>query len=505
MGKRPLDFDENLVRKAPTFRKWLQLEDGEKLRYACRDFYKGSPDGEERLMRRIMIARRNNIKDHEQLKRARRSEVVQRLKRNSNVNFYESITLTQGENKKTSIDATGKTPNSVPNDKDILVNDEMDVEAIENTRTYKKWKLLEDGQQLRYNQDYQKGKFDQDTLLRRNIWRRMKYRRESKCLIAKMNKGNRNESLKRFLHHPLPQQNIAVLEGTTSEIKIDQRNTTQDARFLSQYPNMSRHANMNISEKLQNFRTHLGIRGGHQGISHHNPHHPLGQNSLMTSASTETINTRVGNSFRNLPSFAPRQLPIPEIVKKHQLYNSNINYDFSNNPAGVSLSVGLKAYTSNNDGRKSNKNGDGIVDIVFDNRQKIPLTLNKISEESYGGLSRTSIDTQLKNSNFYSIHDSKISGYSVVQKDQKRDRERLLRHLNVSTNSPSKVRDDYKGIGPPEVSLSNGRVCQEKTIYFPNLERNLKSSVSCIVDDDVLMEQNLRLVVEEALGPIHFS
>ena len=71
MGPRPPDFNEEVVRQAPTFLKWQALREGEKLRYACRDFIKGKKDDEERLMRRIMIARRNNLRDHELLKKAR--------------------------------------------------------------------------------------------------------------------------------------------------------------------------------------------------------------------------------------------------------------------------------------------------------------------------------------------------------------------------------------------------------------------------------------------------
>ena len=40
MGPRPPDFDEDLVRQAPTFQKWAALAPGETLRYACRDFVK---------------------------------------------------------------------------------------------------------------------------------------------------------------------------------------------------------------------------------------------------------------------------------------------------------------------------------------------------------------------------------------------------------------------------------------------------------------------------------
>jgi hypothetical protein len=71
MGARPRDFDEELVRRSPTYRKWECLAPGERLRYACREFLKGHGDDEERLMRRIMIARRNNVRDHDALKLAR--------------------------------------------------------------------------------------------------------------------------------------------------------------------------------------------------------------------------------------------------------------------------------------------------------------------------------------------------------------------------------------------------------------------------------------------------
>ena len=74
MKDRPPDFDEELVRKAPTFIKWQALQDGEPLTYACRTFVKGNANDEERLMRRIMIARRNNLKDHSVLKKARALE-----------------------------------------------------------------------------------------------------------------------------------------------------------------------------------------------------------------------------------------------------------------------------------------------------------------------------------------------------------------------------------------------------------------------------------------------
>jgi hypothetical protein len=72
MGPRPPDFNEASLKQSPTYIKWSALQDGEKLRYACREFIKGHEQDEERLLRRIMIARRNNIRDHETLKVARR-------------------------------------------------------------------------------------------------------------------------------------------------------------------------------------------------------------------------------------------------------------------------------------------------------------------------------------------------------------------------------------------------------------------------------------------------
>ena len=71
LGPRPADFDEDRIRTSPTFRRWLLTPPGSELVYACRTFTRGGVDDEERLMRRIMIARRNNLRDHDVLRRAR--------------------------------------------------------------------------------------------------------------------------------------------------------------------------------------------------------------------------------------------------------------------------------------------------------------------------------------------------------------------------------------------------------------------------------------------------
>ena len=144
MGPRPLDFDEESLKASPTYQRWLQLPIGGKLRYSCRDFVKGKDLDDERLLRRIMIARRNNLRDHDTLKKARQ---------------------TLAKPKRT--------------------DDEMDVEAVEATRSYRHWASLPEGTEFVYNQKYLKGKEGHDHLLRKNIWRRMRYRRENKHMLRR--------------------------------------------------------------------------------------------------------------------------------------------------------------------------------------------------------------------------------------------------------------------------------------------------------------------------------
>jgi regulator of RNase E activity RraB len=160
MGARPTDFDEDIVRQSPTYIKWQSMGEGEKLRYACRDFVRGHGDDDERLMRRIMIARRNNLRDHDTLKRAR-STTVESIKK--------------GKQRKV---GSGMS--------DHQVEVEMDIAAVESTRSYKAWQLLEEGKEFVYNQKYVKGKDGHDWLLRKNIWRRMRYRRENKKMVEKL-------------------------------------------------------------------------------------------------------------------------------------------------------------------------------------------------------------------------------------------------------------------------------------------------------------------------------
>eukprot|EP00571_Detonula_confervacea_P014112 CAMPEP_0172307212 /NCGR_PEP_ID=MMETSP1058-20130122/8112_1 /TAXON_ID=83371 /ORGANISM="Detonula confervacea, Strain CCMP 353" /LENGTH=333 /DNA_ID=CAMNT_0013019313 /DNA_START=141 /DNA_END=1142 /DNA_ORIENTATION=- len=213
MGPRPEDFNEELIRKAPTFQKWLKLEPGRELTYACRQFVKGGIDDEERLMRRIMIARRNNLKDHAVLKKARAIESVKRgvlpghagsmlqekgEETNDHVQEVESLEGNDDSQMMDDMPTVPPLPSNPsgtkrrrvagtlqPTDEEILM--EMDVPAVEATRSYRRWLALPEGTFFTYNQTYTKGKDDHDWLLKKNIWRRMRYRRENQIKVIEMN------------------------------------------------------------------------------------------------------------------------------------------------------------------------------------------------------------------------------------------------------------------------------------------------------------------------------
>lgn len=180
-----------MIRQSPTFVRWTLLERGEKLRYACREFVKGHGDDEERLMRRIMIARRNNIRDHETLKRARRQ------------------TRTSGSSSPIipiPVPVVVPVPRRPPSTfSDNVVEQEMDVPAVEATRSFRSWQSLPDGAEFVYNQKYIKGRDGHDWLLRKNIWRRMRYRRENKKMVERL-------KVKGELDHPT---NMVAHDGHT--------------------------------------------------------------------------------------------------------------------------------------------------------------------------------------------------------------------------------------------------------------------------------------------------
>ena len=214
MKDRPPDFDEELVRKAPTFIKWESLQEGEPLTYASRTFVKGHANDEERLMRRIMIARRNNLKDHSALKKARaleadrvRSEMgvvaTATNEPSSAVDTNDELKLLQHTASLESVLHLNTNPSGTkrrfipgklrPDDNEIKM--EMDIPAVEATRSYRKWLSLAEGEKMTYNQEYVKGDPEADWLLRKNIWRRMRYRRENVQKVREMQGDVMKESI----------------------------------------------------------------------------------------------------------------------------------------------------------------------------------------------------------------------------------------------------------------------------------------------------------------------
>lgn len=238
MGPRPRDFDAELVRRSPTFLKWENLSPGGKLRYACREFVKGQGDDEERLMRRIMIARRNNVRDHQALKWARRMQTSVLAKETktdpspsqNHPKEFVASSIKAEPDKEMEIGAASNNSNncrvrssrseteaiisrtthmlqgaqdSPPGRRsrrpttlisDEAIKEEMDVHAVEATRSYKSWLALPNGAVFLYNQKYIKGQECHDWLLKKNIWRRMRYRRENKKMVEQMLSRERTQS-----------------------------------------------------------------------------------------------------------------------------------------------------------------------------------------------------------------------------------------------------------------------------------------------------------------------
>mmetsp|Transcript_6629 Transcript_6629/g.10111 ORF Transcript_6629/g.10111 Transcript_6629/m.10111 type:complete len:313 (+) Transcript_6629:320-1258(+) len=245
MGPRPADFNEELVRKAPTFKNWEKLAPGERMKYACREFIKGEADDEERLMRRIMIARRNNLKDHAVIKKMRAAEANSRGVDVTELKKRRKVKRDMSKEDQEEVvqlpplppsNPSGTKPRRVagtiqPSDQEIL--HEMDVPAVEATRSYKKWQALPDGEKFVYNQTYEKGKKDHDWLLRKNIWRRMRYRRENKLKVERMRlvSGGDEESGAAVQVPTLPQINFKSSEEATSaqvETKMEDTTTRED-------------------------------------------------------------------------------------------------------------------------------------------------------------------------------------------------------------------------------------------------------------------------------------
>lgn len=270
MGPRPPDFDESIIKRSPTYLKWMRLEPGQKLRYACREFIKGYGDDEERLMRRILIARRNNVRDHETLKQARKF-----IRPRPNGKIQEQLEIIHGippmnvateapspaqDVASSSLPQLSQTnsptlhyykngpPRSIGDEKLL---EEMDVKAVEATRSYKAWNELNDGQEFVYNQRYTKGQEGHDWLLRKNIWRRMKYRRENKKIVQQLQKkkldsdstcttqnsvGGTEEAPGEEQHNPNETSGDATVGTTANLLKLDGQVESTDDQVQSHHP-----------------------------------------------------------------------------------------------------------------------------------------------------------------------------------------------------------------------------------------------------------------------------
>jgi len=327
MGPRPIDFDEDLVRRSPTFLKWETLAEGAKLRYACREFSKGRGKDEERLMRRIMIARRNNVRDHETLKKARGFQSMpssstpsgdplqsQPFKAEENRDNRKRK-LQEGANDGSSKKGKGmgdeegkragdniinsvaskprdlspqeqkeKPPSQCPNRRaTTLISNEvigidMDVDAVIATRSYRTWVDLADGAELIYNQKYIKGAKDHDWLLRKNIWRRMRYRRENKQLVKDMirkERGGQQKSSKQRSNPPIRQRNNSRSQQL-SEVNEDSKTNPSSVVTISNENNIDQQeasvsvASEIVDHALSSTNSATGIVVASTGADSHN-------------------------------------------------------------------------------------------------------------------------------------------------------------------------------------------------------------------------------------------
>jgi hypothetical protein len=286
MGPRPADFDEQVIKQSPTFIRWNQFDVGEKLRYACREFVKGNGDDEERLMRRIMIARRNNLRDHQTLKRARvqtgggstssgspeaPAKVPKVVPKVEPAPASPSYPPPQAA---AAAAATGSTRKRRPASlfSDAQVCQEMDVPAVEATRSYRTWLDLPQGGEFIYNQKYVKGKDGHDWLLRKNIWRRMRYRRENKKMVERMKETVPVDTSSYHHHHAPPEAAVA------SQIVDHALLPTSNGAPTSPLPGLPRDPQSHAAANIHSPRTDEFSERGPTSCSNNNsqsssPHH----------------------------------------------------------------------------------------------------------------------------------------------------------------------------------------------------------------------------------------
>lgn len=179
-------------------------------------------------MRRIMIARRNNVKDHEVLKKARRRQHEKRKVTVNNSRKKSSASMSLNSSPRVEDCNPTHIPSLDSNDcgvvvladlssfdesieffetkiegnepiateikiEDITIPADIDYEAVIATRSYRKWNSLPEGFEFTYNHRFIKGRAGHDDLLIKNIWRRMKYRRDNKDLVIQFKNEDRED------------------------------------------------------------------------------------------------------------------------------------------------------------------------------------------------------------------------------------------------------------------------------------------------------------------------
>jgi hypothetical protein len=195
--------------------------------YACRTFTRGGVDEEERLMRRIMMTRRRNLREHDILQRAREAAAMEVERSHQHGRGGAGMTTTTTTNggmegddndhhavvttnlaisdclplplpqppspvngNLLSLGASNskrrcRAPRSTPLSDEAVLR-EMDVTAVERTRSYRRWLDLPDGASFTYNQTFVRGGDGHDWLVRKSIWGRMRYQRKNRKKVSNL-------------------------------------------------------------------------------------------------------------------------------------------------------------------------------------------------------------------------------------------------------------------------------------------------------------------------------
>jgi hypothetical protein len=131
-----------------------------------------------------------------------------------------------GHKKKTKRNRAATTTQQRINRSDDDIIHEMDMEAVEATRSYRKWSALPNDATFVYNQTYTKGKDGDDWLLKKNIWRRMRYRRQNRDKVYELK--HQVEGGERVRSSSRRSDDIEGIDTSSSTIHAHARNGTVD-------------------------------------------------------------------------------------------------------------------------------------------------------------------------------------------------------------------------------------------------------------------------------------